>query len=421
MVRVAASTLLGFVGAIAVTAATATAEDLCLPRDDWDRAFQRSAGWTGGDADYAIDLGERTLWLFADSWVGNVADGRHSPGARLVNNALALHANPAAGAAPAPAQIEFHWGPSDSEQHPTAWVVPDRQRVKARFPRQGVSSAPTWYWVADGLLAPGPEGRKRLVVFLWHIGRTEGTGVWTFASVGGAVAVIENPNEPPERWRVAQFDNPHVVPDAGREASPPQSPVTWGSALVLVPRDVAAGDAAQAPWIYVYGTRNAGPFETQLVLARAPADAIEKFATWEFRTANGWSREPTSAASLASGVVSEFSVDRVEWAGRTAWVLVQSEPLFGTRIMARVADEPTGPFGPALAVYQVPGVDPKRKYFTYAAKAHPHLSRHGTLLVSYIINSHDFGAMINDANIYRPRFVELDVERLAAAAKKTEP
>ena len=106
-------------------------------------------------------------------------------------------------------------------------------------------------------------------------------------------------------------------------------------------------------------------------------------------------------------MTSEFSVERVTHDVQSPWVIVHSEPIFGDRIFARTAPEPYGPWSARRPVYRVPGVQRNEAYFTYAAKAHPRLSPPGELLISYVINSHDFGAMVRDADIYRPRFIRV--------------
>src|SRR5438270_9691186 len=59
------------------------------PRPDLTRLFTRSEGWTGSDGAYSIPLGpDRTLWLFGDTFIGRVVDGKRV-GARMVNNTAA--------------------------------------------------------------------------------------------------------------------------------------------------------------------------------------------------------------------------------------------------------------------------------------------------------------------------------------------
>jgi hypothetical protein len=90
-----------------------------------------------------------------------------------------------------------------------------------------------------------------------------------------------------------------------------------------------------------------------------------------------------------------------------SWVLIHSEPLFGSRIFARTSATPYGPWSTATPDYEVPRLDRDKKHFAYAAKAHGELSRPGELLVTYIVNSMDFGENVGNANIYRPRFIRV--------------
>ena len=55
----------------------------------------------------------------------------------------------------------------------------------------------------------------------------------------------------------------------------------------------------------------------------------------------------------------------------------------------------------------VPDVAKSRAYFTYAAKGHASLSRPGELLVTYLVNSQNFGDVVNDTSIYHPKFLRV--------------
>jgi hypothetical protein len=56
-----------------------------------------------------------------------------------------------------------------------------------------------------------------------------------------------------------------------------------------------------------------------------------------------------------------------------------------------------------------PALDPDT--LVYNAKAHPHLSKTGELLISYNVNTMDFwGDFFNDADLYHPRFIKLIYE-----------
>ncbi|MGI8532073.1 MAG: hypothetical protein ACR2KN_03650 [Geodermatophilaceae bacterium] len=45
--------------------------------------------------------------------------------------------------------------------------------------------------------------------------------------------------------------------------------------------------------------------------------------------------------------------------------------------------------------------------YTHNAKAHPNLSTPDRLLISYNVNTFDFGENFSNADIYRPRFIWL--------------
>ena len=94
--------------------------------------------------------------------------------------------------------------------------------------------------------------------------------------------------------------------------------------------------------------------------------------------------------------------------------MVHSEPVFGPRIFVRTARRPEGPWSDRRAVYHITDLDAKAKHFPYAAKGHAHLSRAGELLITYVVNPHDFWKMVGNASIYRPRFVRVPLTAVLA-------
>jgi hypothetical protein len=64
----------------------------CAPRPDvavdilpgYEALFQKTEGWTGADGVYSVALAEDTiLWLFGDTFIGQIKNGRHANSARL--------------------------------------------------------------------------------------------------------------------------------------------------------------------------------------------------------------------------------------------------------------------------------------------------------------------------------------------------
>lgn len=374
----------------------------------WDEVFRRQQGWTGADGACSIDLGDgRTLWTYGDTLVGRVEQSRHVSGSRLVNNSLAIHPTPASGGIPDRQTCRFFWGDMKNEQHPTAWISPtDEIRSRAGISKQ--SKHPSWFWLADGLLIPAEEGATRLVLFLWHIARTpEDRGVWSFQSVGGAIAVVENPHQPIGKWRVRQIANPHAISSPRGEDGSRRREVSWGSEVLLRPTT----NSGVSDDVYIYGVREAGGWNKQLVLAKVSGVDIEDLAEWRFWQRKGWTRNVEQADALADHIVNEFSISPSTITDDPTWYFIHSEPFFGSHIMVRRASEPEGPWSEPEAVFLVDELERHESYFTYAAKGHADLSRRGELLISYVVNSHDFAAMVRDADIYRPRFVRLPLPR----------
>ena len=70
---------------------------------EYDALFTRTEGWTGADAAYSVALADDvTLWLYGDTWIGDVVDGKHK-GAKMVNNTVALQR----GKDPTTASVKF--------------------------------------------------------------------------------------------------------------------------------------------------------------------------------------------------------------------------------------------------------------------------------------------------------------------------
>jgi hypothetical protein len=381
-----------------------------VPDPDWNAAFDRSEGWIGGDAIYSTPLpGGDMLWLFADTYIGHVMDHRRQPGVRIVNNTLGRQArDPGAPAysPPRPEDLSFLWDSSGNAGKPRAWIRP----AGAPDDGPGAETAP-WFWVADALVAPGPQNADtapgRLLVVLWRLERT-GAQVMGFRNAGCDLAIVDDPRADWTKWRPRQFSISHGVSAATSNASR-RAEVVWGSEVLLDP------ESADEPHLLIYGYRQPLQGSMQLVLARAPAAQVEQMDTWQFRGASGWTPKLDAAATLAEQMTTEFSISPIETADGLRYAMVQCEPLLGDHILTRSATTPFGPWSAPQAVYQVPNLNRAKKHITYAAKGHPEVSRPGELLVSYVVNSLDFGESATNADIYRPRFVRVPVALLPKA------
>ena len=399
---------------LAVSAEEKPLAGAVLTRDAaWDSAFTRTSGWTGGDVAGSIDLGDgRTLWLFGDSWIGDVSAGRHAPGSRLVNNSLAVHVHPhdKPEAAPEPGGLNFCWGRPDSPGRATAWIVPDRKKTSS----DAANAQNDWYWpTGGGIVVPGPDNTRRLILFLYRVRKGDRPGTaMNFQVVGTTMAVVDNAADTVEKWRTRQMDVAVNGPDGGPRNDRSKDVIQWGMAACTR----TGAKAGRNDYVYVFGVRSGAPLNRRLVVARVSADHVERFDAWEcYAGDERWSHQPADAKAIADGMVSEFSVERFQNNGRWEFLLVQSEPLFGARILARTAPRPEGPWSGPVAVHSVSEIENKPSLFTYAAKGHVHLSRRGEVLVTYIVNSHKFSELVNDATLYRPRFVRVPLPHATTA------
>ncbi|MBC6954301.1 MAG: DUF5005 domain-containing protein [Leptolyngbya sp. PLA2] len=349
---------------------------------EWDALFVRTIGWTGADGAASVVLSPgRVLWLFGDTWIGPVRDNRHTEGSVMVNNTIAVHQ--AEQMSEAPERAEFFW--DESGIRPASWATPEQPSE--------------WFWPAGGGLVVRDGGEPRLLVFMTRLSRRdEPDSVWNFTCRGSTLLTIKNPDDDPSKWRVVQSTLTSIAAEAPLER-------TWGTAVVPDPEDAAS--------LLVFGIDGTEPLNKRALLARAPVSSVDRFETWSFRTADGWSGVPGEAVSVSGNVASEVSIHEISdrFSGKH-FVMIYSEPPLGAGIMARTALRPEGPWSEPVRLYECPepGLDPRN--LVYSAKAHPHLSREGELLVSYCVNSTDFRHMAANADLYLPRFVRVPLAHL---------
>lgn len=342
------------------------------PAPELDKLFRRTNGWIGGDGAFTVALSDqRTLWLFSDTWVGTIRDGKRKPEA-MVNNTIGIQD----GHGP-DAKVTFAIAKTKDEKGDkpgTLFVPPDGKG---------------WFWLFAGHHAGG-----KLHVFLPRSEKTNTPGAFGFRNVDVWLASIGNPLDDPTKWEPKYAK----VPFADLTGEVKRS---FGSAVL---RD---GDFA---YTYGYEEKPGKPFaDRRLLTARAPANKLADFDSWRFLDAQGeWKADVKDAASQAAALGTEFSVSYLP--GLKQYALVCTENGLSERILGRFAPSPTGPWSDAVTLYKCPEMKQNKKVFTYAAKAHPHLATGNELVVSYVVNAFDLGPVINDAELYTPRFVRVKLK-----------
>lgn len=355
------------------------------PAPAWSALFERTSGWTGADGIFSVPLDGHdapggasgtTAFLFSDTVIGEVLpNGSRAEGAQIVNNTMAR----LSGGAPDPARIEFLW--RTEGEAPRAVFEPET-------PGAGPDA---WYWNQDGVVSGGT-----FYSFFLRLGPAGGGFPFEVVGVNLVsfpVADILNGGLP---VNVEQRDTPLFRPDQSERGN-----IQFGAGLLL--NTAEAGAPHPDGYLYVYGVQNEAT--KKLLVARVSPKDLADFGAWRFWDGTEWSPSLDAAAPVTDRISNELSVTPLA-DGR--YLLVFQRDSFAPWTAARVGQSPVGPWGEVTNLYECPEAATDPDTFCYNAKAHPHLSEPGELLVSYNVNTFDFfGDFFRDASIYHPRFIRI--------------
>ena len=138
----------------------------------------------------------KTLWLFSDTWVGKVRDGRRVDGT-IVNNTVAIQQGKGPNA-----KVQF-FVRRDEQGKAVAFVVP--------------ADGHGWFW-----LQAGKRIGDKLYLFFAQIERTNDPGVFGFRQIGQWLGVVDKPDDDPLGWKIQQHKLPwHDSPPSGRSTLGP--------------------------------------------------------------------------------------------------------------------------------------------------------------------------------------------------------
>jgi len=201
---------------------------------------------------------------------------------------------------------------------------------------------------------------------------------------------VENPTDSPNDWRVTQRKIPFDRPS-------PKGNQTFGSAVLK-----------HDGFIYIYGIdeeKKLGFLNRFMTVARVDEATIGDYDTWRFYRDGAWQDDWIKSGRIFNGIATEYSVSYQP--SLKKFIVVYTENGMSENILIRLADHPWGPWSDPATIYRCPEAGWDSSYFCYAAKGHPSLSKPNELIIAYVTNSFDFGKMVSDARIYRPRFLRL--------------
>lgn len=358
----------------------------------WSTLFNRTSGWLGADGIYSIPCTTRmadnepcTLFFFSDTVLGEVNDGIIQPGAKMVHNSVAR----LIGEHPEEKNIDFYWA-TDEKGVPDALFVPQTPDTEPG----------DWYWLGDGFVNRARD--NTLYLFAYQLRKNEdGPPGFNFKIVDVALIAIPSHSRPPFEAH-SQLETPLYRP-----AKDGQEKMLFGAGILV--NTTAAGTPDPDGYVYVYGLKE-HPGERKLVAARVRPGAFETFTAWRFWNGTEWVRNMAEAAPLASNVSPELSVSPLE-DGR--YVLTYQLKTLSPQVVVRFGESPVGPFGPPQTIWRCPEAV-QDSIYCYNAKAHPHLSDPGELLISYNVNTFTFWDIFKYAGLYRPRFIRVRTHDLTS-------
>ena len=335
------------------------------PDDAMNAKFTTTDGWIGGDGINSVPLPDDSiLWIFGDTLVGRIRDGKREDIA-MVNNSFARQRG---------------WGPDakvdlllnrDANGIAKSYIVPEHK--------------PGYYWLWDGIVLDG-----RLYVFTTRLTSPGTITAFDWKLMDQSLLVIENPLDDPAHWRVQQIDLPIGVFAHDYEA-------LWGFEVIQADDHV-----------YIYGTtrqKNGDP--RSLIVARVPPRELTDLTRWRFRTQSEWVSDPRLSAPLTTGVGTEGSITWLP--DRERFIYIYSPPL-DPNIQMQTAATPIGPWSEPVTIYTCPEVKWDPRIFCYAGKARLIPGTTDELLITYATNSFDMLPHITaDARVYQPQFVRARV------------
>ncbi len=166
-------------------------------------------------------------------------------------------------------------------------------------------------------------------------------------------------------------------------------------------------------YIYLYGYRDAisQMSRKDMIVARVKESDFPDFSHTEYWDGKAWSDDIMESKAVIRNVSCELSVTPITTgAYKGKYIAIYTEGTESASMRYAIGDSPVGPFSKPVTFYNAPehGQDNGGMY-TYNAKAHPHLSKDGKLLVSYNCNNRNtFGQQ--KTYEYHPRFLWLDLD-----------
>lgn len=302
-------------------------------------------GWNGGDAAYSrvLENGSR-LWVFGDSLIGKLVDGKRE-GFAMPRNAVGVQA--------ADGKITYHWG--------------DVATGIFHNPREG-----EWYWPMDFTVLKGTG-----YFFMRRVKQTKPNDALGFAVTGTDVLIVEDVASSPDEWEVNYYP--------------------------LAKKEESVGVALAEKDGYLYLLVNENNEKHAFHLARMATKAMEQeilTLTYYNPKRNEWRGSEPVEPLLAQGSP-EASLTWDD--AKQQWRLIYMPSGFSRDIVMRTSSDLLGEWSEPVTLYTCPEMRPEKPdYICYAGKE---IYGSDPLQVTYSVNSLKPADLNADAEIYIPRII----------------
>ncbi len=375
----------------------------CTPADEWTALFDRAGqtGWLGADGIYSVALdgddgigsagaSTQTLFFFSDTLMGRAnASGRVIRTDPMPNHSAAV----LTGSAPDPDAIRFLWGHKGDADNRTVNLFGAGQ------------------WLFDCFYLKGS-------IYVFGFNQVD----WKPSQIDMLRIPVKD-GQPD----FSAFSRKRRVP--GMMTLTADKHYDFG--MGILNNTAGAGVPDPDGYIYFYGyIDNLNAFSRKdLIVSRIAEADFPDFSKLTYYDGEGWGSDPTASAALIENVSCEMSVTPITGGPyKGKYIAVYTQGVQTAHMMYAIGDSPVGPFSEPVEFYTAPESGAAAKggngtLYTYNAKAHPHLSTDGRLLVSYNVND-NYGLAAHTYD-YHPRFLWLDLqytdEEIAALGGSAEP
>lgn len=181
--------------------------------------------------------------------------------------------------------------------------------------------------------------------------------------------------------------------------------ITYNFGCGFYNNSYSSKEAQPDGYIYIYGyLKSLEEFDkgNQLIVARVKEEDFTNINKWKYFNGENFVSSLEEVKPLIGHVSCELSLHY----DSGKYILVFTYDVQSRYIAYATSDTPYGPFSDIRIAY-VCDEDLCPHMYLYNAKAHPHLSSEGDILVSYNINTSDFDENINFGRTYGPRFLNL--------------